>query len=164
MHFEGRMIVDRRGPMPWVLRAILALLGLGLVFGPFLIFGQAILHPEAPMIGLLIGAGALIVFAIAGMLVLRQAFAPRHDLRFDPASRRVTVTTHGLRRSETVQHPLRALSPPQVERIRRSDSSDDYALHIRLPGQAPITIWYIESEEEAELWCRRIEAMRLAAQ
>lgn len=164
MHFENEAIVHAPGPMPWLLRALLLLAGLLCLLGPALLFQRAILAPDVPVFLQLFGAAALIGFAIAGVMALREATAPRHDLRFDPLSGVLSVTTHAPLRHSTARYPLRALGPPRVERIGRSDSSDDYALHIPVAGRAPITLWYIESEEEAELWCRRIEALRLAAQ
>jgi len=163
MYLDGDTIVHAPGPMPWHRRALWLSIGLMLVIGPGLLTGP-LLTPQAPQIGLVIGAGAIIGFAILGLLALRTGLGPRHDLRLDPRTGLATLTTHRLGHSSSVQLPLAELGSPWIERVPRPDMADDFTLGIALPGHAPLTVWHLETEAEAQDWARRIEAMRNAAQ
>lgn len=163
MYLEGETIVHAPGAMSLPRRALWLGLGLMLLVGPGLLAGP-LLTPQAPQIGLVIAAGAIMGFAITGLLALRMGLAPRRDLRLDPRAGLATLTTHRLARSTSVQLPLAELGTPWVERVPRPDMADDFTLGIPLPGHAPLTVWHLETEAEARGWARRIEAMRSAAQ
>ncbi|MGD9918122.1 MAG: hypothetical protein AB7U46_08895 [Paenirhodobacter sp.] len=163
MHFENDAIVEKQGPMRRLARVGLVMVGLVVILGPVLVAG-ALLSPELHPIAQLIAAGVYIGFAFTGISAIRAAFAPRHDLRLDPATGLATITTYRLRRRDTVTRPLCDLGPPRVERIPRSDTADDFALHIHIAGHDPVSFLFVAAEDEAMLWARRIEALRLAAQ
>jgi len=159
MHFEGETIVVAQGRTPRLARLALVLLGLALIFGPSLLIGQLVLSPETSGIGLAIGGGALVGFAIAGMMAMRSGLAPRQDLRFDPQSGLATIETHRLRGREVTSVPLTEIGAPWVERIRRPDMADDFTLHIPVAGREPLSVWHFETEQEAENWAGQIAAL-----
>ena len=112
---DGNALIRRAGPHRLVRLTALSLLGLTALGGLFWLFTTLFRLETSSLPVRAFLVLWVSVFLYAGVHALRLGWGPRDDLRFDPASGRVSLSRHYVfGGSETRDYALAECRPPEI--------------------------------------------------